>query len=193
MFWSCYLGIIWFSEPDNGEYGNQLLILKGLSFLYTLSQLHLLYPNCPSVFLAQHPQRHPNLHVTTQSECFLISFGDFLSSLFIVNNPKFLLFQFRNPNSKLQGGVKMHLLACLQLICLSWALVLSLSLSSRSHESPRESEKNEMELEWREQVPKNQNPNLQMHHKLANSCPRQHYQQEITPNISHRPLNWRSP
>ena len=131
----------------------------------------------------------------TQSKCFPLSFGNFLSSFFILDNTKFLSFQFRNQNPKLQGGVKTHLLACLWLRHLNWALTLSPSrkwLSSRSHGSPREFGKNEMELGWREQVPKNQNPNLQMHHRLGNPCPRQLYQQEMTPNISLRPLKQQS-
>ena len=43
---------------------------------------------------------------------------------------------------------------------------------SRSHGSLRESRKNEMELGWREWVPKNRNPNLQMCLRLTNPCPR---------------------
>ena len=61
MLWASHPNIIAFSKPNNGKYENQLLIWKVLSFLCTLSRLHLLCPNCPSISPAQH---HLNLHVT---------------------------------------------------------------------------------------------------------------------------------
>ena len=64
--------------------------------------------------------------VSSQPPCHPLSFGNFFSSFFIFDNPKFLSFQFRNPNPKLQGGVKTRL------------------------GSLRESDKNENELRWRE-------------------------------------------
>ena len=64
MLWASHLNIIAFSKPNNGKYDNQLLIWKVLSFLCTLSRLHLLCPNCPSISPAQYPQHHLNLHVT---------------------------------------------------------------------------------------------------------------------------------
>ena len=84
---SCALG---FPSQHNSifetKYENQLLIRKVLSFLCTLSRLHLLCPNCPFVSLTQHPQQH-------------------------LNNPKFLSFQFRNPTPKLEGSAKTRLSA----------------------------------------------------------------------------------
>ena len=144
VFWASYPNIIAFSKPNNGKYENQLLIWKVLSFLCTLSRLHLLCPNCLSVSPAQH---HPNLNITlSHLEAF-----SHLSSLLKTQS---LSFQFRNPNPKLQDSVN-----------------ASFDLS-RSHGSPRESGKNEMELRWREWVPKDRNPNLQMCLRLANPCPR---------------------
>ena len=69
--------------------------------------------------------RFSNL-ASSQPPCHTLSFGNFFSSFFTFDNPKFLSFQFRNPNPKLQGGVKTRL------------------------GSSRESEKNENELRWRE-------------------------------------------
>ena len=46
-----------------------------------------------------------------QSSCHRLSFRSFLSSFFTPKNSKFLSFQFKNPNPKLQGGVKTRLLA----------------------------------------------------------------------------------
>ena len=104
-----------------------------------------------------------------------LSFGSFLSSFFIPENPKSLI-SVQKPKSKTPRQCQNEFFG-----------------SSRSHGSLRESKKNEMELRWREWVPKNRNPNLQMCHRLANPCPRQLYQQEITANISPRLLNQRSP
>ena len=104
VFWASYPNIIAFSKPNNGKYENQLLIWKVLSFLCTLSRLHLLCPNCLSVSLAQH---HPNLNVTLSH---LQAFSH-LSSLPKTQN---LSFQFRNPNPKLQDSVKMRLSARLR-------------------------------------------------------------------------------
>ena len=112
---------------------------------------------------------HFSSSTSSQPSCHFLSFGSFLSSFFTPNNLKFLSFKFRNPNPKLQGSVKTRL------------------------ESPREFGKNEMEIKWTEQVPKNRNPNLQMSLKLANLYPRQFYRQEIAPNILTRPLNRQSP
>ena len=98
VLWAYYPNIIAFSKPNNGKYENQLLIWKVLSFLCTLSRLHLLCPNCPSVSPAQH---HLNLHITLSH----------LSSLPKTQN---LSFQFRNPNPKLQDDVKMRLSAHLR-------------------------------------------------------------------------------
>ena len=101
VFWASYPNIIAFSKPNNGKYENQLLIWKVLSFLCTLSRLHLLCPNCLSVSPAQH---HPNLNITlSHLEAF-----SHLSSLLKTQS---LSFQFRNPNSKLQDDVKMRLSA----------------------------------------------------------------------------------
>ena len=44
-----------------------------------------------------------------QPLCYPLSFGSFLSSFFTLENSKFLSFQFKNPNPKLQGGVKTRL------------------------------------------------------------------------------------
>ena len=41
-----------------------------------------------------------------QPLCHPLSFGSFLSSFFTLENSKFLSFQFKNSNPKLQGGVK---------------------------------------------------------------------------------------
>ena len=103
------------------------------------------------------------------------SFESFLSSLFTPENPKSLI-SVQKPKSKTPRQCQNEFFG-----------------SSRSHGSLRESKKNEMELGWREWVPKNRNPNLQMYSRLTNLCPRQLYQQEIEPNISPRPLNGRSP
>ena len=98
--WASHPNIITFSKPNNGKYDNQLVIWKVLSFLCTLSWLHLLCPNCPSISWAQ----HPNLHITLSH---LEAFFHF-SSLPKTQN---LLFQFKNSNLKLQDNVKMRLLA----------------------------------------------------------------------------------
>ena len=103
VIWVSHPNIIAFSKPNNEKYDNQLLIWKVLSFLCTLSRLHLLCPNCPSVSAAQ----HPNLHITlSHIEAF-----SHLSSLPKTQN---LSFQFKNPNPKLQDDVKIRLLACLE-------------------------------------------------------------------------------
>ena len=46
---------------------------------------------------------------SSQPPCHLLSFGSFLSSFFTPKNSKFLSFQFKDPNPKIQSGVKMHL------------------------------------------------------------------------------------
>ena len=46
-----------------------------------------------------------------QPLCHPLSFGSFLSSFFTLENSKFLSFQFKNPNPKLQDDVKMRLSA----------------------------------------------------------------------------------
>ena len=120
-------------------------------------------PFCFSSSASSQPPYHP------------LSFGSFLSSFFTTENPKSLI-SIQKPKSKTPRR------------CQNASFGLS-----RSHESPRESGKNEMELGWREWVPKNRNPNLQMCPRLTNSCPWYLYQQEITPNISPGPLNRRSP
>ena len=66
-----------------------------------------------------------------------LSFGSFLSSFFTPENPKSLI-SIQKPKSKTPRR------------CQNASFGLS-----RSHESPRESRKNEMELGWREWVPKN--------------------------------------
>ena len=83
-----------------------------------------------------------------------LSFGSFLSSFFTTENPKSLI-SIQKPKSKTLRR------------CQNEPFGLS-----RSHESPRESRKNELELGLKEWVPKNRKPNLQMCHRLANLCPR---------------------
>ena len=90
MLWDSHPNIIAFSKPNNEKYDNQLLIWKVLSFLCTLSRLHLLCPNCPSVSLAQH---HPNLHITLSH---LEAFSHFF---FTLENPKSLI-SVQKPKSK---------------------------------------------------------------------------------------------
>ena len=46
---------------------------------------------------------------SSQPPCHTLSFGSFLLSFFTPKNSKFLSFQFKNPNPKLQGGVKTRL------------------------------------------------------------------------------------
>ena len=142
VLWASHPNIIAFSKPNNGKYENQLLIWKVLSFLCTLSRLHLLCPNCPSVSPAQH---HPNLHITfSHLEAF-----SHLSSLLKTQN---LSFQFRNPNPKLQDSVKMRLSAHLG----------AMGVQENSRKTKWSSGG----------VPKNRNPNFQMCLKLVNLCPR---------------------
>ena len=107
VIWVSHPNIITFSKPNNEKYDNQLLIWKVLSFLCTLSRLHLLCPNCPSISPAQHSHQHPNLYITLSH----IKAFSHLSSLPKTQN---LSFQFKNPNPKLQDDVKICLSACLE-------------------------------------------------------------------------------
>ena len=92
--------------------------------------------------------------VASQPLYHTLSFGSFLSYCFTLENPKSLS-SIQKPKSKTPRRCQNAPFG-----------------SSKSHGSPRESEKNKMELGWREWVPKNRNPNLQMCPRLANSCPR---------------------
>ena len=82
------------------------------------------------------------------------SFESFLSSFFTPENPKSIIsvHKLKSKSTRQCQNVSFSL--------------------SRSHGSLREFRKNEMELGWREWVPKNRNPNLQMCSRLANMCPR---------------------
>ena len=91
---------------------------------------------------------------SSQTPYYHLSFGSFLSSFFTPKKPKISHF-----NSKTQIQTLRR--------CQNTSFGLS-----RSHGSPRESGNNEMELEWREWVTKNRNPNLQMYPRLTNPCPR---------------------
>ena len=103
VIWASHPNIIAFSKLNNGKYDNQLLIWKVLSFLCTLSWLHLLYQNYPSVSPTQH---HSNLHIP-------FSHLKALFHLFSLLKTQNLSFQFTNSNPKLQDSVKMCLSACL--------------------------------------------------------------------------------
>ena len=92
--------------------------------------------------------------VASQPLYHTLSFGSFLSYCFTPENPKSLS-SIQKPKSKTLRR------------CQNEPFGLS-----RSHESPRESRKNELELGLKEWVPKNRKPNLQMCHRLANLCPR---------------------
>ena len=130
VLWASHPNIIAFSKLNNGKYDNQLLIWKVLSFLFTLCQFHLLCPNCPSVFsssassVASQPPYHP------------LSFGSFLSSFFTHENPKSLI-SVQKPKSKTLRR------------CQNVPFGLS-----RSHRSPRESEKNKWSLGGESGYPK---------------------------------------
>ena len=83
-----------------------------------------------------------------------LSFGSFLSYCYTLENPKSLS-SIQKPKSKTPRR------------CQNEPFGLF-----RSHESPRDSRKNELELGLKEWVPKNRKPNLQMYHRLTNLCPR---------------------